>query len=551
MQPLHARLKAACESDLGLTTPSSFPDRNDPNFPKLYFLYNLLRKEEPYTHKSEVPVDVLRSSLCKFADSEWRCRVINQHGRFYSPIVESDDLFFREAIRLAKSWISNTMMEHYPDWSCASYTSGASRNSSRSRSMSYLKQAGVVERGNMSGTAAARYIVESFIAPTFGHHWPSFKTDIVDDCRFDFVHKTASSVRFMAPQPELNMLAQKCVGDCIRDALFDATIDLNDQRWNQWMAWHGSVNRETATIDLSNSSDNVAIRHGSMLLPERIYDMCMATRTQYASVGAYKHQFQKLAPQGNGFIFEVQSLIYAGLCHAVTVLFGGREQDIAVYGDDIVISTNCAEPLMDLLVYLGMEPNLDKSYWGSDPFRESCGEHYYAGLDVTPFYVKQPLTKLRPKFRAINGLKYWETRTGYRLPSAIKLLVSEVDKKDRRVVPRSYSIDCGLHFAVSGCKFPKRHVTRYGNLVLKFDTLNDKVQDIAERLSDNVLYIDWFASPPVDMIDSEIWSKVCYPRNYAHGMPRVPKSYSRVLDVEKHPAQWVSVTANLADVDES
>lgn len=565
MLTLHAQLKAACESDLGRTTPLAFPSYDDEHFPADYFLFNLLRKEEPYTDKSDVPTSVLRDSLSKFADSEWRCRVMNLCGRFYSPLYDDEATFVSEALRLAKSWISNTMCEHWPIWEDARYTSGASRNSSKKNAMSYLKWAGVSESGVMSATAPASEIVARLIAPTMGPLWAYSRVESVNDCRFDFVHKTAKSVRFITPQPEYNLLAQTCVGDCIRLALKGKGIDLDDQSRNQRLAYVGSVSRRIATIDLTNSSDNVALVHGEILLPERILDYCLATRVTHATVGTVSHRLNKIATMGNGFIMELQTLIYAGLAHAVTTLTGGDECDIAVYGDDIVVSTVVAEPLMGLLAYLGMEPNLLKSYWGDVPFRESCGLHYYAGRDVTPFYVKEPLydsalgqINRRSVFRAINGLKYWETRTGHKLKSAIKLLVALLPKKERIVVPSNYSIDCGLHFAVTGCTFPKRVKTPHGDVRLSFDVLTDRVQDIRERLNDEIVYRDWLRNPPRDIVSDDIWSKVkatysplhirkivVHRRVEPYGGPRLAGSYTRVLDTEKYPAVWARHTASL------
>lgn len=538
MLSFHAQLKAACEADLNRQTPSTFPDLNPETFPADYFLYNLFRKEEPFANKRDVPVEVLRNSLAKFADSEWRCRVVNTCGRFTTPIVDEDKIFFREAIRLARSWISSTMMDRWPQWERARYSSGASRNSSKMRAMSYLKEAGYSESGKMSGTKTALAIVAREIAPAFGLHWPYARVEQVNDCRFDFVHKTAKAVRFMALQPEYNLLAQSCVGDCIGDALLEVGIDLKDQSRNQSFAYSGSVRRDVATIDLSNSSDNIAMAHGEMFLSPRVFDLCMSTRVTHASVGEVSHRLEKLAPMGNGFIFELQSLIYAGLAHAVTRLKGGRECDIAVYGDDIVVSTCCAVPLMDLMIHLGMEPNYEKSYWGEHPFRESCGEHFFAGRCVTPFYVKQPLEGLRALFRAVNGLCAWQDRTGLNLSSAIKLLVKRIPKKDRLVVPSTYSVDSGLHYLVSGCTLPKRCVNAHGDPRIAFQVLTDKVQDIRDRLEDWVVYREWLRSPPSTLIEEELWMKVyrTLPTRiwkHVHGFPRSDKSYSRVLTDEK------------------
>lgn len=568
MLSLEAQLKAACELDLNRETPTTFPSQDEDTFAADYLLYNLLRKVEPYEEKRDVPVQVLKDSLSKFADSEWRCRVINICGRFYSPLYAEDATFFSEAIRLAKSYISNVMMDRWPRWEDASYTSGASRGSSRKQSQAFVKFAGYSENSwKLSATAPALEIVSREIAPHFGIHWNPSGVEIVNDCRFDFVHKTSSSVRFMSLQPEYNMLTQKCVGDCIRDALLDATIDLNDQRWNQHLAYLGSLNRGIATIDLTNSSDNIALQHGEMFFPSVLMQQCMATRVTHATVGGFSHRLEKLATQGNGFIFEAQSLLYAGLVHAVTTLKGGREIDSSVYGDDIVISTECAQPLMDLLVYLGMEPNLSKSYWGDEPFRESCGEHYINGQCVTPFYVKRPLTTLRAKFRALNGLLYWEQRTGRKLTSAIKLLVASIPKKDRQVVPSNFSIDCGIHFAVSGCTFPRR-IVRHGELTTDLQVLQSPKESYRSKLGDWALYTDFLQSPPSPIVEDAIWGKLQYRNTHVNnripmfhsgkrsydrrhtwpalgGVPTDPKTYSYELESTKVPAVWGRLTTVL------
>ncbi|UJQ85274.1 MAG: putative replicase protein [Leviviridae sp.] len=554
MSDIYSQLLSSCEHDLGRKTPSSMPNPSElsrEDFAKDYFLYNLLRKLEPFEEKSEVPSDVVRRSLEKFADSEWRCLVMNRHGRFYSELRETDTAFFLEALRLARSWISNVMMDQWPRWEDARYTSGASSTTARKQSMSYLKWAGHAQGGKMSTTRAALSAVTHLIAPEFGPSWAYARVSIRNHSRFDFVQKTEKNVRFMACENEYNMLAQKCVGDCIRSALLLAGVDLNDQSTNQTSSRWASIMRNQGTIDLSNASDNVALWHCRRLLPKNLLNWVLALRTPETSVNRkFIHRLQKTATMGNGFIFELQSLIYAGLAYAVTRLTpGGRESDISVYGDDIIVSTPVVEPFLQLLEWLGMEPNWEKSFWGDTPFRESCGSHWFDGWDVTPFYVKGSLEYKRNLYRAVNGLRYWEQRTGFGLPSAIRMLVDRIPRKQRYVVPNTWSIVSGLHFPERGCTFPRRYIS-HGDTVYRQRAYIEKHIDIRERLDDEVLYRDWLANPPEELIPASIWQKLerkLWPKLVTHGLPRERKAYSSVWDRASGSMLWAEREFRLGD----
>lgn len=513
--PESAHLLSILSSELDTPVPAGFPSRFMDNgqrklpdeFAKEYLLYNLVRKLEPFARKTEVPRAVLQKSLTAFSEAEHRCLVINTYGSMWSSIDKADTIYFSEALRLAKSWISRTLMDVWPRWDDVRFTGGASRNCSRKRSLAPLKWDGHAEHGKLSATALALRVVLKEVAPNFGSSWTNRGYEIVDDSRFDFVTKTAETVRFMAMEPELNMLAQGCVGSAFRFALRQQGIDLDSQTLNQQMALLGSIFGTRATLDQTSASDCIAILMANML-PKRYRDWVLDLRTPYTSVDGRKHRLQKIATMGNGFIFELQSLIFAAFTFACTTLSGGRECDIAIYGDDIVCSSCVAPRLMQTLEFYGLIPNMTKSFWDeSDPFRESCGKHYFAGRDVTPFYLKEPLVRLKTKFRALNGLWYWQQRTGIAIPDTLRYLVSLIGKADRVVVPPTYSIDSGIHFPVSGCTLPSWYKT-HGTLRASFKYLQRRSIDITEKLSDSVRYKDWLANPPMPLIPHEMWEKV-------------------------------------------
>jgi hypothetical protein len=61
-----------------------------------------------------------------------------------------------------------------------------------------------------------------------------------------------------------------------------------------------------------------------------------------------------------------------------------------VFGDDIIVPSECAEFVIDDLESFGLLVNRTKSFWRG-AFRESCGVDAYNGVDVTPVRWKTTL----------------------------------------------------------------------------------------------------------------------------------------------------------------
>jgi hypothetical protein len=108
---------------------------------------------------------------------------------------------------------------------------------------------------------------------------------------------------------------------------------------------------------------------------------------------------------GNGFTFELESLLFY-VTTKVTADLRGVRGALSVYGDDIICPSEIAYELTSALRYLGFQVNTDKSFY-QGPLRESCGGHYYAGIDITPFKVKKPLVHLVDVMDVANKLRSW------------------------------------------------------------------------------------------------------------------------------------------------
>jgi hypothetical protein len=194
----------------------------------------------------------------------------------------------------------------------------------------------------------------------------------------------------IAIEPDMNMYVQKGLGSLIRRRLQRVGVDLNDQTLNQELARAGSQLGELATLDLSMASDTVAKNLVEILIPDDWLSALGMCRSQFgvlpSGVAAEKHLYRKFSSMGNGSTFELESLIFASMLHALCPA-ELKERQANVYGDDIVAPAHVVDDLLKLLTYCGFTANEKKSFW-TGPFRESCGKHYFLGCDVTPFYVK-------------------------------------------------------------------------------------------------------------------------------------------------------------------
>ena len=201
------------------------------------------------------------------------------------------------------------------------------------------------------------------------------------------------------------MYMQKAAGNFIRRRLRKRVgIDLNDQRVNQELA-RVAWGRGLATIDLSSASDSISTQLVVRLLPVEWYAWLDGLRCKRILIDDHWHEVEMFSSMGNGFTFELESLLFYALSVASVEAKRGircklshqrpTERDgwrtVSVYGDDIIVHRSMYPVLRTVLSYVGFIVNAKKSHT-SGPIRESCGKHFYRGLDVTPFYVRRLLS---------------------------------------------------------------------------------------------------------------------------------------------------------------
>lgn len=231
--------------------------------------------------------------------------------------------------------------------------------------------------------------------------------EVVPGNRITTVPKNAKTDRTIAIEPTANIYLQKGVGSWIRGRLKKVCrIDLDDQGTNQRFA--GRL--DYATIDLKGASDSVSEQIVHLLLPEEWAFFMDCLRSPCYKMGGRWSRYQKWSSMGNGYTFELETLLFYALSFAVQHIGGDRPHAV-VYGDDILVPVGYAEQTIACLADFGFQTNLKKTHYRS-LYRESCGAHFFNGILVTPVYQKEVPNHVEELYHMANRLRHLATRLG-------------------------------------------------------------------------------------------------------------------------------------------
>jgi hypothetical protein len=123
------------------------------------------------------------------------------------------------------------------------------------------------------------------------------------------------------------------------------------------------------------------------VLPPSWFRHLSSLRSPFTFVNGRWIRLEKFSSMGNGFTFELETLVFYGTIKALAPdLVAGR--DFWVYGDDIIVPTSIANDVIAALKYIGFTPNPNKTFV-KGPFRESCGGDFYGGVGVRAAYLQE------------------------------------------------------------------------------------------------------------------------------------------------------------------
>jgi len=238
--------------------------------------------------------------------------------------------------------------------------------------------------------------------------------------RVTLVPKTLKTPRVIAMEPTCMQYAQQAIyGNFTlnfdRDRLLKKLIGFDDQDPNKAMAKRGSIDNRTATLDLSDASDRVSnelVRTMVARWPFLAWAID-ATRSRRALVGGKPIRLAKYASMGSALCFPMEAMVFT------TLIFLGIQRSlntsldrkavkrfsgsVRVYGDDLIVPVDHVLSVVQVLEAFGSRVNLSKSFW-TGKFRESCGEEYYDGHDVTVTRVRRLFPTRRQDAAEVGSL---------------------------------------------------------------------------------------------------------------------------------------------------
>lgn len=235
--------------------------------------------------------------------------------------------------------------------------------------------------------------------------------EFVDCNRFTTVPKTALTDRGICIEPSINVFYQLGLGHWLsrRMKWVYGWDKENVQQYHRWLARLGSLTGAVATIDLSMASDTVSSNLVKLLLPRDWFDLLDQLRCKKTLIDGRKLINEKFSSMGNGFTFELETLLFYTLARVVTRVHAAEIDwfapgvDVSCFGDDIIIPTQCVSDMVSALRFFGFAVNQDKSFW-SGPFRESCGGDYFRGYDVRPHFQKKATNEPTDLIAFSNGM---------------------------------------------------------------------------------------------------------------------------------------------------
>lgn len=315
------------------------------------------------------------------------------------------DVTWSRFLEVTRNVIVSIIGEVVPEEALIGAFSGGA-STSRKRTESYPASKYL---GRADSTSASLDIWYESASCTPGWDKSALEINLVRGNVLFTVPKNATIDRCACKEPDINMFLQKGVGSVIRNRLRRCGVNLNDQERNKSLARIGSLTGSLATLDLSSASDSVTTSAVELLLPPLWFSHLNALRCDLTIIDGEEHRNEMFSSMGNGFTFELESLLFFSLARSCAY-FEGIKGVISVYGDDIICPVELTDTLTWVLGWFGFEVNTDKSF-SSGPFRESCGGHFYNGYDITPFYVRAPIQKMTDLIHLGNSIRRWSGRS--------------------------------------------------------------------------------------------------------------------------------------------
>jgi hypothetical protein len=401
-----------------------FPDPALPDFRERYLLREILRKYQGF----DLGVDRRAAALKSLHESEVTNVVTNERvrNRDYGEdprVREVYHLSCRKAISVLGRFSWKRFVES------VRFGPGATTESSRKGGIQQKLLQNYLESTSSAAPLVGAILTESRAGwlelAKDDADTPVFEIGIRESEIFDTAPKNAWSDRTTLRQPGGNLILQLALGQCIRACLLREGVNLQDQTINQRLCRVASRTGRDATVDFSNASNSITEmvvwdHLGNHLwkgrepgeeagVDGRWWQLADALRTTSYAVDNTERPHQLFSAMGNGFTFELESLIFYSLAWATCKVLELRADSLSVFGDDVIIPVEAVPLYRSVCAFAGLAFNDAKTHaeTGEHQFRESCGKHYLNGVDVTPVYCQKPLVTVDQIVLLANNLLRW------------------------------------------------------------------------------------------------------------------------------------------------
>jgi len=261
------------------------------------------------------------------------------------------------------------------------------------------------------------------------------------------VPKNSKIDRVIAIEPGLNLFFQKGLGTMIRHRLLRFGCNLNDQGINARLSSRAHL-LGLATVDFSSASDTIAYEVVRLLLPPEWFRVLKLFRCRSGLMpNGTPLIWQKFSSMGNGFTFELESLIFLAIALTASESVGEYD-NISVFGDDVILPAIAYPTFLELVSLLGFTINQRKSFT-SGWFYESCGAHWFQGFDVKPFYIEDMVERPAHVYKLHNQVIGYAARCLHsfgldaRFKRTCRNLRASVSPEDFLLVPAHFG-DAGF-----------------------------------------------------------------------------------------------------------
>jgi hypothetical protein len=261
-----------------------------------------------------------------------------------------------------------------------------------------------------------------------------------------FVPKGVDTRRIVEPEPVQLLFNQHGLAQSLNTVLQRKLMRhycQRDSSVNTRMARDASITRLYDTLDLSSASDSVRwslVKSLFCRLPkwERLLRLLRSTISKWPD-GRF-HPKVMYGSMGNPLTFPLEVLVFCALIEEAGRRCGKHGFNYWVYGDDLIVPHWLTETLIEVLTEFGFVVNVDKSYIGDCPFRESCGGDFLDGVDVTPTRISRSWTgsyvrkgkHMQPK--QVISLVDMANRASSRLPLVRWYCIHTLQKNNQPIV---------------------------------------------------------------------------------------------------------------------